>query len=214
MSLLTEVVTFDQAKALVESIDLPSVTGEKKKHYYLQGIFVQGDIRNFNERIYPTHELQQAVKTVQSRIERGDSILGEADHPDGYTINIDRISHVIERMWMDGNNGMGRLKILSEQPHGKIVEGLLKEGIKLGVSSRGMGNIDDNKIVSDYELVTVDIVVQPSAPQAYPNLIYESTLNTKQGKTLLDVTKASYTDKTAEKYFHKEVINFIKALKL
>ena len=184
----------------------------KSKHFYMNGVFIQADVRNMNERIYPLHEIQNAVKILQERIVNGESVLGEADHPDALTINIDRISHSIESMRMDNNNGLGKLKVLNTTC-GKLVQDLLREDIKLGVSSRGSGSVDGEGYVSDFEIVTVDIVVQPSAPNAYPVPIYESIFGTRQGRILASVKQGSMNnDKTAELHAEKELRKFINQL--
>ena len=109
-------------------------------------------------------EIETAVKTLNEQITGGYSVLGEVDHPDDLKINLDRVSHMITEMWMDGPNGFGKLKILPT-PMGQLVKTMLESGVKLGVSSRGSGNVNEaNGHVSDFEIVTVDVVAQPSAP--------------------------------------------------
>lgn len=139
----------------------------------MNGIFIQADVKNANGRIYPLHEISSAVRSIQEQIKQGFSILGECDHPDNLNINIDRVSHEIIEMKMDGNNGMGKLKLLPTDK-GKTIRALLESGIKLGVSSRGSGDVDPRGQVSQFEIVTVDIVAKPSAPNAYPTPVYES----------------------------------------
>ena len=115
---------------------------------------------------------------------------------------------------MDGANGFGKLKILPT-PMGELVTTMLQSGVKLGVSSRGSGNVDDmNGKVSDFEIVTVDIVAQPSAPNAYPKAIYEGMMNMKHGHKLLDIAKDARGDKKVEKYLKEEVMRLIKDLKI
>jgi hypothetical protein len=177
----------------------------------MEGIFVQGDKRNQNQRVYPVSEIAKAVKSVQSKIDQGFTVLGEADHPDDLQVNLDRVSHVIERMWMNGSDGYGRLKILPT-PMGNICKTLLENGVKLGVSSRGSGNVNDNGNVSDFEIQTVDIVANPSAPDAYPDPLYEAIMNGSRGNILLDVAKATNHDTSAQKYLQEEVLKFINSL--
>ena len=136
----------------------------------MKGIFVQGGVKNQNERVYPVKEIGKAVESINERLTQGQSVLGEADHPEELTVNLDRVSHMIQEMWMDGANGYGKLKILPT-PMGNIVSTLLESGAKLGVSSRGSGNVNESGQVSEFEIVTVDIVAQPSAPAAYPKTI-------------------------------------------
>ena len=206
---LKEHLTFDRASMVVES------TGEGSlKSLYMKGIFIQGGVRNANERVYPVSEIETAVETLNKQISEGYSVLGEVDHPDDLKINLDRVSHMISSMWMDGANGFGKLKILPT-PMGQLVSTMLESGVKLGVSSRGSGNVNDaNGHVSDFEIVTVDIVAQPSAPNAYPKAIYEGMMNMKHGHTLLSIAKDAKGDKKVEKFLKEEVIRLIKDLKI
>jgi hypothetical protein len=206
---LKEHLTFDRAGMVVES-----VSEGDKKHLYMKGIFIQGGVKNANERVYPVSEIETAVGTLNAQITEGYSVLGEVDHPDDLKINLDRVSHMITSMWMDGANGFGKLKILPT-PMGDLVKTMLESGVKLGVSSRGSGNVDDmNGKVSDFEIVTVDIVAQPSAPNAYPKAIYEGMMNMKHGHKLLDIAKDARGDKKVEKYLKEEVMRLIKDLKI
>ena len=159
-------------------------------------------------------EIETAVETLNKQISEGYSVLGEVDHPDDLKINLDRVSHMISSMWMDGANGFGKLKILPT-PMGQLVSTMLESGVKLGVSSRGSGNVNDmDGKVSDFEIVTVDIVAQPSAPNAYPKAIYEGMMNMKHGHKLLDIAKDARGDKKVEKYLKEEVMRLIKDLKI
>ena len=206
---LKEHLTFDRAGMVVES-----VSEGDKKHLYMKGIFIQGGVKNANERVYPVAEIEIAVQTLNEQITNGYSVLGEVDHPDDLKINLDRVSHMITSMWMDGANGFGKLKILPT-PMGDLVTTMLQSGVKLGVSSRGSGNVDDmSGKVSDFEIVTVDIVAQPSAPNAYPKAIYEGMMNMKHGHKLLDIAKDARGDKKVEKYLKEEVMRLIRDLKI
>ena len=203
-STLKENLSYDQAQIITE-------TSQDGKNLFMQGIFVQGDKRNQNQRVYPVNEISKAVKAIQEKIESGFSVLGEADHPDDLQVNLDRVSHMIEKMWMDGQDGYGRLKLLPT-PMGNICKTLLENGVKLGVSSRGSGNVTESGNVSDFEIQTVDIVANPSAPDAYPDPLYEQIMNGKRGNVLMDVASAVNNDKIAEQYFQKEVQKFIEKL--
>jgi hypothetical protein len=183
------------------------------KSLYLEGIFIQGDVRNQNQRVYPTDEISRAVETMAKRIKENNGIPGELDHPEELSINSDRISHVITDMWMKGSDGYGKLKLLPT-PTGNIAKILLQSGLRMGVSSRGSGNVSDNGMVSGFDIVTVDIVVQPSAPNAYPKVIYESLYNMKGGSRILDIAASAHEDKSAYKATQKELVKFIKELKL
>tara|TARA_R110000851_G_scaffold263527_1_gene416096 strand:- start:2680 stop:3312 length:633 start_codon:yes stop_codon:yes gene_type:complete len=205
MLTLKENLTYGQAKIITES-------SQDGKDLFMQGIFVQGDKRNQNQRVYPVNEISKAVTNIQERLDSGLSVLGEADHPDDLQVNLDRVSHMIEKMWMDGQDGYGRLKLLPT-PMGNICKTLLENGVKLGVSSRGSGNVTESGDVSDFEIQTVDIVANPSAPDAYPNTLYEQIMNNgKRGNILLDVATAVNDDKIAEVYLQKEVLQFIEKL--
>ena len=180
----------------------------------MKGIFIQGGVKNANERVYPVTEIERAVKTLNEQITSGHSVLGEVDHPDDLKINLDRVSHMITNMWMDGPNGFGKLKILPT-PMGQLVTTMLESGVKLGVSSRGSGNVDDRDgKVSDFEIITVDIVAQPSAPNAYPKAIYEGLMNMKHGHKVLEIAKEVRGDKKVEKFLKEEVTRLIKELKI
>ena len=183
------------------------------KDLLMKGIFIQGDMRNQNQRIYPVQEISTAVQSVEERIRGGQSVLGELDHPEELSINLDRVSHIITNMWMEGNDGHGTLKLLPT-PTGNIARSLLTAGAKLGVSSRGSGNVGHDGTVSEFDIVTVDIVAQPSAPDAFPKTIYESLFNMQGGAAIHRLAEASVHDPLAEKYLHKDIIKFIKELRL
>lgn len=204
MSYLREHMSFDQAKIVVESAN-------EGKDLYMKGICIQGGVRNANQRVYPVNEISNAVNSLQEKIKGGNTVLGEADHPDDLNINLDRVSHMITNMSMKGNDGIGKLKMLPT-PMGNICKTLLESGVRLGVSSRGSGNVDGSGNVSDFEIITVDIVANPSAPDAYPDPIYEQIMNHRRGNTIWDVANAVKHDNQAQRYLRSEVINFIKDL--
>ena len=207
---LFEYRTFNQANAeLFEEVDKSS----GNKHLCMKGIFIQGDVRNQNQRVYPVREISKAVQTITEKIANGDSIFGELDHPAELSINLDRVSHLITEMWMDGADGYGKLKIVPT-PMGNIISTLLKSGAKLGVSSRGSGNVGDDGAVSDFEIVTVDIVAQPSAPNAFPRTIYESLYNMKGGSRVIETATYAHIDRSAQKQIAKDLTQFIKELKI
>lgn len=209
---LKEHLSFTQAQCQLVLED--AADGSGKQCRGMQGIFIEGDKRNANERIYPGHEIRRAVDYINSQINEGHSVLGEVDHPDDLKINLDRVSHVIDKMWYEGSTGYGKLKLLPT-PMGQLVKTMLDAGVKLGVSSRGSGNVDDRTgHVSDFEIVTVDVVAQPSAPNAYPTAIYESLMNMKYGHRLLEVAKEAGTDNKVQRYLKSEVVKLIKELKI
>ncbi len=208
---LREHLNFNQAKIRVLAEDSPDGTG---KNLYMEGICIQGGIRNANERVYPVHEIAKAVDTINKQVTEGYSVLGEVDHPDDLKINLDRVSHTIEKMWMDGPCGYGKLRVLPT-PMGQLVKTMLDSGVKLGVSSRGSGNVNDgNGHVSDFEIVTVDVVAQPSAPNAYPKAIYEGLLNMKYGHKVLEIARETGKDSKVQRYLQEEVKRLIKDLKI
>jgi len=207
MRSLQENLTFDQAKMVIESAN-------EGKDLYLKGVCIQGGVRNANQRVYPVNEIGRAVKTLNDQIAGGYSVLGEVDHPEGLNINLDRVSHMITEMWMDGPNGYGKMKILPT-PMGNLVKTMLEAGVKLGVSSRGSGNVseDGNGEVSDFEIITVDCVAQPSAPGAYPTAIYEHMMNTRGGMKAYEIAEATKHDAKAQKYLKESLLNIISGLK-
>ena len=208
---LRETLTFNQAQVELITEDMHDGSG---KSLYMKGICIQGDKRNANERVYPTREIARAVGTINEQISNGMSVLGEVDHPDDLKINLDRVSHMIVNMWMDGADGYGKLKILPT-PMGQLVKTMLDSGVKLGVSSRGSGNVNDhNGHVSDFEIVTVDVVAQPSAPNAYPTAIYEGLMNMKYGHKALEIAKEVGQDNKVQRYLKEEVKRLIKDLKI
>ena len=208
---LREHLSFTQARAEILSEEASDGSG---KNLYLRGICIEGGVRNANERVYPVSEIAKAVDTINEQIKSGHSVLGEVDHPEDLKINLDRVSHMIENMWMDGPAGYGKLKILPT-PMGELVKTMLTSGVKLGVSSRGSGNVNDaNGHVSDFEIVTVDVVAQPSAPNAYPQAIYEGLLNHAGGARLLEMFKDPAKSNKAQRYVKTEVMRLIRGLKI
>ena len=144
MALLKEHLTFDAARMVTEG-------SEDGKDMFMKGIFIQGGVKNENKRVYPVSEISNAVSTINEQIKGGYSVLGEVDHPDDLKINLDRVSHMITEMWMDGPNGFGKLKLLPT-PMGQLVKTMLESGVKLGVSSRGSGQVSESSgDVSDFE---------------------------------------------------------------
>lgn len=177
------------------------------KNLWLSGIFMQADIKNRNGRVYPLGEISAAVESAKQRIKEQSGLMGELDHPQSLQINLDRVSHVITELWMDGANAYGKAKLLNT-PMGNIAKELIKNGVKLGVSSRGAGNVNEGGGVSGFQFVTVDIVAQPSAPGAYPSSIYES-LDSKQGRVVKTLAEQLREDPTAQKFFKREILAWL-----
>lgn len=204
---LVEALTYDQAGIRTQLIENAS----GGKDLYMEGIFIQGGVKNQNQRVYPVNEIARACSNIAEKIKTGYSVLGEADHPDDLQVNLDRVSHMITNMYMNENNGIGKLKILPT-PMGNIVKTLLESGVKLGVSSRGSGNVNESGNVTDFEIVTVDVVAQPSAPDAYPKAIYERVMHDRRRGALMDVAEAVKYDKKAQRHLQEEVLRFINNL--
>jgi hypothetical protein len=169
MKLITE-GNFEDVQVLVEE-------SNGKKNLYIEGIFLQGDIKNRNGRVYPFNVLEREVGRYNENYISAGRALGELGHPDGPTVNLDRVSHKIVSLKAEGSNFIGKAQILST-PMGSIAKNLLESGVKLGVSSRGMGSIEEkngaNYVRDDFMLSTAaDIVSDPSAPDAFVNGIME-----------------------------------------
>ena len=207
---LTETLSFDQAKMVVETTE----NDKGEKDLYLKGICIQGGVRNANQRVYPVTEIGRAVNTLNDQIKGGYSVLGEVDHPEGLNINLDRVSHMITEMWMDGPNGYGKLKVIPT-PMGQLVSTMINNGVKIGVSSRGSGNVkeDGSGEVSEFEIITVDAVAQPSAPGAYPTPIYEHLLNSRGGYQAMNMARELNGDTKAQKYLKESLVNIINGLR-
>jgi hypothetical protein len=205
---LSEHLSFDQAKIVLERDE----GSDGKKSLHLNGICIQGDIRNANQRVYSSQEIGRAVKTLNEQISGGYSVLGEVDHPQDLKINLDRVSHMITKMWMDGPNGYGKLKILPT-PMGQLVQTMLESGVKLGVSSRGSGEVDGSGNVQGFEIITVDVVAQPSAPGAYPTPVYEHLMNNKGGYQAYRIAQEVKGDPQAQRYIAESLKRIISGLK-
>jgi hypothetical protein len=207
VQLITEALTFDQAQIEV----LHEGKDGAKKDLHMKGVFIQGGVKNQNQRVYPINEISNAVANIKERLNSGYSVLGEADHPENLTVNLDRVSHMITDMWMDGPNGLGKLKIMPT-PMGKIVTTLSESGVKLGVSSRGSGNVNEAGEVQGFEIITVDIVAQPSAPDAYPKAIYEGLWNMRGGQKLYGLGQSAMFDPRAQKHLADSITRLIEEL--
>jgi hypothetical protein len=210
---LREHLSFDRAQIKILEEEASGYDGKPQKNLYLEGICIEGDVRNENQRVYPMTEIKKAVEQINETIREGKSVLGEVDHPDDLKINLDRVSHMITSMWMDGPCGHGKLKILPT-PMGELIKAMITSGVKLGVSSRGSGEVADNGRVSGFDIITVDIVAQPSAPHAYPKAIYEGLMNMRHGHRVLDVARDATQDQRVQKYLKEGITRLINDLKL
>ena len=200
--LLVEDLNASQANIVTES----STDG---KTLWLNGIMMQGVDENRNHRKYPLIEIQNAVRIAQEKIAECNGIFGELDHPQTLQINMDRVSHAITEMWMVGNNAYGKAKIIERAPMGQIAKALIESGVRVGVSSRGAGNVNESGEVSGFNFITVDIVCTPSAQLAMPAGVYESLEMARNGKQILSLAESVCQDKAAQKYFKQEIQKFI-----
>lgn len=172
LKLITE--TINDVKALVEEV---ATDAGKKKAYFIEGIFMQGNKENQNGRVYPTPTLAREMQRYQKEYIDRNRAFGELGHPDSPTVNLDRVSHMITGLQQDGDNFVGRAKVMVHTPMGNIVKALIDEGAQLGVSSRGLGSLDQRngimEVQDDFHFSTVDIVADPSAPDAFVRGIME-----------------------------------------
>ena len=173
MKLISEFNDYSVSPIIIEENE------KGQKEYFIEGIFMQSEIKNRNGRVYPKEVMQKEVKRYVKEFVEKDRAFGELGHPEGPTINLDKVSHMITKLEEDGNNYVGRAKILST-PNGQIVRNLIDDGAKLGVSSRGLGSLEQKGgaqyVKDDFQLATAgDIVADPSAPEAFVNGIMEGT---------------------------------------
>ena len=198
MKLITEVLE-DSVQYIVEA----NADGEKE--YFIEGIFMQANKANRNGRIYPTEVLENEVKRYNKEYVKKNRAFGELGHPQGPSINLERVSHMIKELYQDGDNFIGKAKIM-DSPYGNIVKNLIKEGASLGVSSRGMGSLKSkngiNEVQKDFYLATAaDIVADPSAPDAFVQGIMEGVDWIMNGGKWVQtfVEKSQYEIKKARK---------------
>lgn len=168
MKLITELT--EDIKYIKENV------GNGEKNYFIEGIFMQSDTKNRNGRIYPQPTmLKECKRYINEYVNKGRA-LGELNHPTGPTVNLDRVSHIVKELYEDGKNVYGKAKVL-DTPMGKIVKNLIDEGAQLGVSTRGMGSLKSKngyqEVQEDFMLAAIDIVADPSAPNAFVNGIME-----------------------------------------
>ena len=171
MKLISEFCDYAIEPVIVESND------NNEKEYFIEGPFMQADIKNRNGRVYPVEVMKKEVERYNKEFVEQKRAFGELGHPDGPTINLDKVSHMITKLEQDGKNFMGRAKILTT-PNGQIVRNLINDGAKLGVSSRGLGSLETRNgaqvVKDDFQLATAaDIVADPSAPEAFVEGIME-----------------------------------------
>jgi hypothetical protein len=205
MKLISELVT-EQVKLLVEE----DSDDKEKKNYFIEGVFLQGNLKNRNGRVYPMEVLDKEVERYNKEYIEKNRAYGELGHPQGPTINLERVSHMVKGLEKQGDNYIGKAKIM-DTPYGNIVKNLMNEGATLGVSSRGMGSLKDNKgvmeVQDDFYLATAaDIVADPSAPDAFVRGVMEGVewvMDPDAGLKMIKV--ADETQKQVKKMSVKQI---------
>lgn len=202
------------SKMLIEHLtpsegNIITETVSSGKDVWIQGIFMQADITNRNGRVYPLNEMVNAVKQANVTISENGGIFGELDHPETLTINMDRISHAITELYMDGKNAIGKAKLLNT-PMGLIAKELANSGVRYGVSSRGAGTVSESGSVSGFGVVTIDLVAVPSAQSAWPDTLQESLDLAKNGKSIMTLAEQVQNDAAAQKFLKAEILKFLK----
>lgn len=204
-----------KTQVLIESMsngshNLITESSTDGKGLYLSGCFMQAETRNRNGRIYPLTEMQTAVEQLNKMIKEEGSVWGELDHPPSLQVASDRVSHEITELRIDGNMVFGKAKILPT-PMGNIAKVLMTESKKkIGVSSRGAGEVNENGIVSGFNLVTIDLVGTPSCSSAYPTSIYESIERAKNGQQIITLAESVVHDDAAQKFLVKEIMKMLR----
>lgn len=211
---LIEVIQPEAKPLVAEQVSEVLVEGsEPQKFYYLDGLFLEGEVQNQNGRVYPRDEIASAVERLNKTIAKRGPVPGELDHPDGMNINFDRLAVAITQMRMEGNNGYGRMRVVPAGL-GQIIEGAIKAGIQVGVSSRGTGNVDASGRVSDFDIVTVDAVLNPSAPNAYPKASFaESIAQYAGGGEAMKLTEYAKYDKRAQAHLERAMETLFTAMR-
>lgn len=203
--LLVEDLGYEQSGIITES-------SESGKNMYLSGIFMQASVKNRNGRIYQLSEMANAVQQIQENIKNNQIFWGELDHPNSLQVSSDRVSHMVTELRMEGNNVFGKAKIL-DTPCGKIAKVLIAEsGSRMGVSSRGAGQVDEGGVVSGFQLVAIDLVLTPSCASAIPSTIYESLDSTSQGRHILTMAEEIQSSEDYQKYLVTEVKQWMNSL--
>lgn len=200
--LLIETLNPNEGRIITEASE-----SNGKKNFYLKGVFMQADVKNRNGRNYPLSEISTAVTNAAKQIQQHGGIFGELDHPQTLTINMDRISHVIKELSMNGANAVGKAQLL-DTPMGQIAKTLAESGARYGVSSRGTGDVDESGNVKNFMFLTCDLVVTPSAPGAMPDPLYESLQQEARGRHVLTLAESVREDPRAQEYLKKELLKF------
>ena len=206
----------------VEEVEYITEEKDGKKNYKIKGVFMQADIKNRNGRVYPQEVLQKEVAKYNKNFIKENRAFGELGHPDGPTVNLERVSHMITDLYPDGKNFIGEAKIMST-PMGNIVKNLMDAGAKLGVSSRGMGSLESrngaNYVKDDFYLATAaDIVADPSAPNAFVEGIMEGKEWVWNNGNIVEAhvaeLKQKFDVKKRQRKANQEALEFAKFLKM
>jgi len=201
MKLLTEFVSFDKLEVIKEE-------EEGKKVFRLRGPFLEAEVKNKNGRVYSKDILVREVNDfVESKIKKNRS-MGELDHPENPQINLERVSHIIEELKMDGNIGLGIAKLI-DTPMGRIAKTLVDEGVIVGMSTRGVGTLDGETVKEDYKLITVDIVADPSAPNCFVEGVLENKEFVIDGDQIVEVAVENLKKKVEKKYDPKSMSSHV-----
>lgn len=206
---------------ITEGCDLESITNDiieednleegkaAEKSFYISGPYLQADVKNGNGRTYPQKVLEGQVENfTKSRI-ANNRAMGELGHPSTTEINLDRVSHLIKELKMDGKNGIGK-SLVMDTPMGKIAKSLIESGVKLGVSTRGVGTLKENVVQNDFRLITVDIVADPSAPDAFVNGILENKTEWIMENGILVEKDIEKLEENLDKYAAEDISNATK----
>lgn len=204
--ILIETVTANEGNIITEAVEK-----DGKKKYMLSGIFMQSDMQNRNGRNYPINEITAAVDRAKETIKEHGGIFGELDHPQTLTINMDRISHAIKEIYMNDRNAVGKAELL-DTPMGQIAKTLAESGVRYGISSRGTGDVGGDGNVSNFNFVTCDLVVTPSAPGAIMNPVFESLQQELEGRRVLTLAESVKEDPRAQEYLEKELLKFVRKI--
>lgn len=205
-------------KELSEQVNYLTEENEGNKSYFIEGIFMQSDVKNRNNRVYKKPVLESAVDKYMSEQVNANRAIGELGHPDTPSINLDRVSHKITELRWQDNNVIGRAKIM-DTPMGNIVKSLIDEGVQIGVSSRGLGTLSNvngiNEVNDDFMLSTVDIVADPSAPDAFVSGILEGKEWVWNGGSLVEAAAQQTKEEIQKQAFTEEMAlrAFVKFLK-
>lgn len=195
-----------------EVLEEGSSDGAKKTKVYLSGPLMEAETRNRNNRIYRLNEMTVEVAKIMEQVNSGFTVLGELDHPHNLDISLKNVSHKIVDLKMVGNKAVGKVEILEHHPNGQILRGLIKDGVKVGFSSRAGGKVDGNGFVSNFNLKTIDAVATPSARSAYPETLEEQVAMYRRGEIINDLANAAIHDPVAEYYLRKELRTYISSI--